>query len=480
MKKHCLLYIPIAILLLLSFVDCAKRGSPSGGLKDSIPPVIVKSVPENYSINFDQKEIRIYFNEYIKLKDLNKELLISPPLKYAPVITPLTSGKYIKIKIQDTLEPNTTYSFNFGKSIVDNNEENSFAFFKYVFSTGDYIDSLKLNGVVKDAKLLNPEVPSSVLLYEIDEDFNDTVIFTEKPNYITVTKDSISSFEFTNIKEGTYLLIALKEKNNDYTFQPELDKIGFVKEKISLPTDENYLLTLFKENTKYSIEKPKHVSKNHILFGFKGNIDSLTIDELSSMPEGFEKKTFLDRNTDTIHYWFKPTLELDSLVFRVMNKKASDTVLVRVKDLYKDSIKITALNSGSLLVIDTLKVHANIPLISIDPEKIIVLNRDSLNIPVNGNLDQKYNIANILFEKTESQSYRVQLLPGALTDFFEETNDTINYRVTTKATSDFGTLNVTLKNADSFPLIVQLVDHRFKVISEEFIETDKPIFFDYI
>jgi hypothetical protein len=163
-----------------------------------------------------------------------------------------------------------------------------------------------------------------------------------------------------------------------------------------------------------------------------------------------------------------------------MNKKISDTVLVRIKDLYKDSLKITALNSGSLLVIDTLKVHANIPFISIDPEKIKILDKDSLNVPVKGRLDHKYNIADIIFNKTESQSYRVQLLPGALTGFFEETNDTINYRVTTKATSDFGTMNITLKNADSFPLIVQLVDPRFNVIYEEFIEINKPIFFDYI
>ena len=113
MKKHRLLYFPIAFLFFLSFADCAKRGNPSGGLKDSIPPVIVKSSHENYTINFKENEIRIYFNEYIKLKDLSKELIISPPLKYTPVITQLNTSKYIKINIIDTLKENTTYSFNF-------------------------------------------------------------------------------------------------------------------------------------------------------------------------------------------------------------------------------------------------------------------------------------------------------------------------------------------------------------------------------
>ena len=480
MKKHRLLYFPIAILFLLSFVDCAKKGSPSGGPKDSIPPIIVKSVPENYSINFDQKEIRIYFNEYIKLKDVNKELIISPPLKYTPTITPLTSGKFIKLKILDTLEPNTTYSFSFGKSIVDNNEENPFDFFKYVLSTGDYIDSLKLNGKVKDAQLFNPEIPSTVMLYEIDEHFNDSVIFSEKPNYITVTKDSASTFEFTNIKEGNYLLIALKEKNNDYTFQPELDKIGFFNEIITIPTDENYELTLFKEIPDYEIDRPRHVSKNHILFGFKGEIDSLNIEELSAMPDGFEKRTFLDLKTDTIHYWFKPSIELDSLQFRVTNKKEIDTLLLRVKDQYKDSLQLSALNSGNILVVDTLKVHANIPIVSIDPEKIKVIDRDSVNVPVSINLDPKFNVSNIVFEKDENQIYLIELLPGALLDFFEKPNDSTFYRVTTKANSDYGTLNVTLENAPDIPIIVQLVNSRFKLISEELIDPNNEVFFNYI
>ena len=109
---------------MLSFVDCAKKGTPSGGPRDSIPPVIVRSSPENYSINFTGDEIEIRFDEYIKLKDINKELIISPPMKYAPIITPLSTSKRLKIKLLDTLKPNTTYSFNFGKSIVDNNEGN--------------------------------------------------------------------------------------------------------------------------------------------------------------------------------------------------------------------------------------------------------------------------------------------------------------------------------------------------------------------
>lgn len=480
MKKHRLLYFPIAFLFLLSFVDCAKRGNPSGGLKDSIPPVIVKSSPENYTINFKENEIRIYFNEYIKLKDLSKELIISPPLKYTPVITPLNTSKYIKIKILDTLKENTTYSFNFGNSIVDNNEENVFKYFKYIFSTGDFIDSLKLSGSIKDAKLIAPDSQTTVMLYEVNENFNDSIIFLEKPTYITTTQDSTQTFELTNIKEGNYLLIALKEINNDYIFQPKNDKIGFVKEYVTIPTDSFYKLTLFKENPEYSIARPKHISKNHILFGFQGNADNLYIGELSMKPEDFTKKTYRDLKTDTLHYWFKPATDKDTLLFLAINDHIIDTLIVRMRDLYQDSLKISAINSGSLRLKDTLKIKANTPLVSLDSEKIKVIDKDSVTVSVTSKIDYKYNLAEIIFNKTENQSYSIQLLPGAITDFFENTSDTLNYRVTTKEISDYGTLNITLSNVRKFPLIVQLVTSKFDVVFEEYLIINKPVFFEYI
>src|SRR6056300_1757510 len=115
----------LLIFIGIGLTNCANRGTPSGGEKDTEPPQIIKSEPENFSTNFKGNEIRIYFNEYIKMKNLQKQLIISPPMEIQPDITPLGSAsKYIKIKINDTLSPNTTYAFNFGVSIVDNNEEN--------------------------------------------------------------------------------------------------------------------------------------------------------------------------------------------------------------------------------------------------------------------------------------------------------------------------------------------------------------------
>ncbi|PZO24132.1 MAG: hypothetical protein DCE86_17030, partial [Flavobacteriaceae bacterium] len=105
------------IILALSVISCAKRGSITGGLKDTLPPVMRSSVPKNFSTNFNVQEIRITFDEYVKIKDVNKQLIISPPMKYPPIVSPTNASKYISIKIKDTLQPNTTYSFNFGSSI---------------------------------------------------------------------------------------------------------------------------------------------------------------------------------------------------------------------------------------------------------------------------------------------------------------------------------------------------------------------------
>ena len=113
------------LLLLFVVIGCAKRGSITGGLKDTIAPVLKVSFPENFNKNFKGNQIKLVFDENVKLKDLKKQLIVSPPMKNEPLILPTTASKTITIKIKDTLQPNTTYSFNFGQSIADNNEGNA-------------------------------------------------------------------------------------------------------------------------------------------------------------------------------------------------------------------------------------------------------------------------------------------------------------------------------------------------------------------
>lgn len=478
--KHRFLYIPIALLFLLSFVDCAKKGRPTGGALDTIPPVIVKTNPENYSINFSESEISITFDEYIKLKDLQQNLLISPPMTYAPIITPLSTAKTLKIKILDTLRENTTYAINFGKSIVDNHEENAYDYYKYVFSTGNYIDSLKVSGTVDDIKFPKNTDPVTVMLYELTEDFKDSLIYTEKPTYITTTKDSTNRFELTNLKEGNYLLLALQETNNDYKFQPKTDKIGFFNDVIHLPTDSAFGLKIFKETPENKIGLAKHETKNHIVFDYQGETPSLDIDVISEVPEDFSYMTFKDSEKDSLHYWFKPALEVDSLLFKIKSQSKIDTVKVRVRDLFADSLKIKPVNPGNLKPRDTFFLRANTPLTVLDSEKIRLTDKDTLAVSFEAAIQKKTNSIALTFERTEEQTYSLLALPGAITDFYESTNDTLQYRMGTKLISDYGEIAIQLNNAKTFPIIVELVDAKFNPIDQVYLNKNKEVNFLYI
>lgn len=453
---------------------------PTGGPKDTIPPVVLKSSPSNYSIRFDKNEIEIRFDEYIKLKNLNQELIVSPPMKNMPFITPLNASKTLKIRIEDTLKPNTTYLFNFGNSITDNNEGNVLEQYKYVFSTGDYVDSLKLSGRVRDAVQVRPEPGATIMLYEINETYTDSVIYKEKPTYVTVSKDTTGLFEFSNLKEGKYLLIALKEKNRSYTFNPKEDKIGFSAEPVTVPSDSLFELTLFKEKPKYKLSRPALKAKNHIIFGYEGEADTLEIHPLDSKKEDFTYYKYKEEGKDTINYWFKPSFEADSVLFSVRNGGRIDTLQVRMRELYRDSLTFKPLTSGTLKLKDTFKIKAARPLIASNSEKVQIMNSDSLNVVAEVRINPTNNLAEIWFEKEERQTYRGLLLPGALTDFFGKENDSLHFQIKTKANSEYGTLNLNLENVNRFPVIVQLVDEKYNVEAEAYLKENEPVFFDEI
>ena len=147
MKK--ILFLFLFSLLLIS---CARVGSPVGGAKDTIPPKVIGSNIDTLRVNVprDIKELRIDFDEYITLKEINKQLIISPPLKKMTKIIPSgMANKYLLIKWEDTLQANTTYNFNFGNAIVDNNESNALKYYNFAFSTGEKIDDFYISGELK-------------------------------------------------------------------------------------------------------------------------------------------------------------------------------------------------------------------------------------------------------------------------------------------------------------------------------------------
>jgi len=455
------------IVISLVLANCANRGNPTGGEKDITPPVITKSTPENYSTNFNAQEIKIHFDEYIKIKELQKQLIISPPMEYEPEITPLgTASKYITIKILDTLRPNTTYAFNFGESIVDNNESNPYPYYRYVFSTGDYIDSLTVNGTIKNALERETDEYVSVLLYDIDSTFTDSIVYNQKPKYITNTLDSTTTFQLENLKAGNYLLIALKDENSNYTFQQKKDKIGFRKEFITVPSDSTYELALFNEAIDFKASRPMLISGNKIVFGYEGDDKEMAIELLSEVPDDFTSVITKESKKDSLNYWYLPKIEVDSLVFKVSHTNYVDTLTVRIKDQIKDSLTIRPVEARTLLLTDDFELEASTPFTSIDHSKINILDKDSAAVAFTSALDSYKNTYKIKFDKTEDNIYKLQMLPGAFTEFFGTQNDTLHFSVRTKPLEDYGDLRITLRNAN-YPVIVQLTNQKGDVVMEK-------------
>ncbi|SDS27663.1 Ig-like domain-containing protein [Winogradskyella sediminis] len=470
-----LLRVLSLILIAISIASCANRGTPTGGEKDILPPEITKSVPENFSTNFKGDEIKIYFNEYVKINDLRKQLIVSPPMDTEPIVTPVSgASEYITIKILDTLEANTTYAFNFGESIVDNNEQNPYPYYRYVFSTGNTIDSLSVKGYVVDALEEEPDTFVSVMLYEVDSTYTDSIIYKEKPRYITNTLDSVTTFSIDNIKAGTYKLIALKDQNSNYLFNQKNDKIGYIEEFITVPSDDSYELKLFKEKVNYKAIKPSQDGETRIIFPYEGDYEAMRIKVLGETPEGYKTRIVKDPTKDTLYYWYKPEFEVDTTFFIVTNDKQIDTFKHRFRTIKADSLTLKPVTQGILNFNEDFTMESNIPLSKIDTTKISIIDKDSLAVPLKVKYDSIFNTYKFPIDKQEDQKYSFTMLPGTFTDFYDNSNkDTLNYSIRTKLKAEYGNIRVNIRNA-KFPLIVQLVNDKGEVMYEQYTK-DSPV-----
>ena len=483
MLKNKLKYI--LILLVIIIASCAKRGTITGGLKDTISPTLSTSFPENFSTNFKEKQIKLEFDEIVILKGIRKQLVISPPMKYEPLIIPTTASKTILIKIKDTLEPNTTYSFNFGQSVTDNNEGNPLNNFKYVFSTGTYIDSLTLNGKVKYAYEKEPESFISVMLYEVNESYNDSIIYNKKdsgekipgPRYITNTLDSLKTFSLENLKAGKYKLIAIKDLNNNNKFDPKTEKIGFFKDFITVPNDTLFELELFQENSAFKAFKPTQETANRLLMGYEGSVTQTETrpkvvlknnnETLASIVTKLPKK-------DSLQIWFKP-IKTDSLKVEVSQGNYNKDFVVKIRNPKKDTLTIGSINPAGFK--DLFALESSTPLVKFDETKIKLINADSTDVKFTTNYDEFNQKLFFDFQKEVGQKYSFNILPGAMTDFFDQTNDTLSYQISTKALEDYGNLKVRLENVKSFPVIIELLKSTGDVVASEYVNENTTINF---
>ncbi|MDO4764184.1 MAG: Ig-like domain-containing protein [Flavobacteriaceae bacterium] len=295
MKKY-FLYLIISVFL----GSCARVGTPGGGDKDTIPPRFLKANMDTSRVNVSRRlgELRLYFDEYIRLRDVSKNLVISPPIKKIKKILPSNlANKYILIQWDEDLQENTTYSFNFGNAIVDNNEGNVLPYFNFAFSTGDKIDNMYIKGSVKDA-MLPPNKNSKngivVGLYPNGADLK------QKPHYITKA-DEKGGFELNYLSEGKYTLIAFQDDNQNSIYEAGKEKVGFLKDTVNLEQSvEDLSLKIYPSRKKIKYIESRAMAGG-MLMRFEGNSKKIEV-----LPIGDELKNYKVSHraySDSVKIW---------------------------------------------------------------------------------------------------------------------------------------------------------------------------------
>ena len=476
-----LVYILFSLIILFG---CAKRGNPTGGPKDSIPPVLVNASPKLNSTNFDSEEIRLTFDEWVKLDKVQDQLIISPPLeKSSYEIKPLSGvTKKVFLKFLDSLAPETTYTINFGNSIQDNNENNPLTFFSYTFSTGETIDSLYIKGNTKDAFSQESDDFISLQLYRVDSLFKDSIIFNDKPTYISNTLDS-TNYKFQNLKEGKYLLIALKDVDNNYFFDPFYDKIGFLDSLITLPRDSIIDLKLFKEETEIIWDKPHFINSEKIGFGYYGKLDLDKIKIESNIPDSVNYVFIKEKETDTLNLWLSKN-SFDSLNFSLIETdtiKLTTVKFDRKRDSLIDSLNLSQKTVNVIHLKESFKISSNIPLNKIEDSLITIRDIDSLIIPFTTSINDRLDEIDIDFEVSPSDNYSIFIKPRAIKDIRGTENDTLQYNVVSQTLEDYGNVFLDVIANNDSKYILHLLDSNSNIIREfKNVNSLSTYIFDYI
>lgn len=473
--KKTYLYLLSGTLLLL-WAACARVGSPMGGEQDKTPPKVVKTIPPNESVNFTGNRIRIYFDEFVTLRDIRKQLIISPPLAYFPEITPSgNASKYINIKILDTLRPNTTYTFNFGKSIQDNNEGNPLSFYTYTFSTGNTIDSLTLKGSIKDALRPKAENFVNVMLYEMGEKYSDSVVYKQRPIYVVNTLDSLTTFELSHLKAGKYMLVGMKDKDNNYLFDPKTDKIGFHPTPITIPTDSSYTLSLFKEVPQTQASRPFQSGEQRISIGYQGEKDSIQVTPLPPFPANWKWVIEKEPAKDTLWLWYHPKVE-DSLKLIVKSNR-TDTTKVNLRKMKPEKWKITPEFKGISPTEEEIVLSSNTPIRAFNKEAIkLIVAKDSTEVGFEPIFTANTSQITLKVKVKEGEKYLFKAF-NAFENFFGQKSDTLQESFSAKKAEDFGSLKLTFKDNVSLPFIIELTDKDAKkVLYEQYVEQTSPTY----
>lgn len=481
-KKGTYLLVPVFYALILGmtlFYGCGTPGQLMGGPKDSKPPKVLKMVPDNYKTNFKGKKIEIEFDEFFKIENEAKEFSVSPEFERQPILK--IKKKVLEVSFQDTLEKNTTYTLNFGKSIADINEGNFIKNFTYVFATGAHLDSLSISGKVTNSLSGAPEIEAVVMIIPLSR---DTIFGKKKPSIYTTT-DSSGNYTLKNLRKDSYKVYAIKEQGGgDKIYQQSTDEVGFIKEPLVLNENKKDInLHTFKEEAKvFRVVDRKLNADGSIFISMNQKLKkpSLTVIEPAGLDAG--KLVKFNKTNDTVKVWLKD-LSFDSTRISILDEgKALDTVKFTrgKKDTYTRTLTATDNLEGNLLNPNRpLKLTFNLPVESADLAKI-TLSEDS--IPKTGLSLAKDSTDFLSYTFTypwvAKRKYEIKFAEGAFTGIFKAKNKLFlkNFELTSK--DNYGTLQLKVVTTEpNKQYILQVVDENKFLVSSSTFASDTTVKF---
>ncbi|MBS1635140.1 MAG: Ig-like domain-containing protein [Bacteroidetes bacterium] len=468
-----MLKIIACMLLTVLFTRCAQITPLTGGKKDTDAPRLLKAEPKQASLNFNAKTVVLEFNEFIVLKDLSNQLIITPAMNQLPDIE--ANGKTVIIKFAEPLQANTTYKMAFGNAITDLRENNPFQDFEYIFSTGERIDSLTLAGSVTKAFDNRPADNTLVSLY--DAQAADSLIYREKPLYICKT-DASGKFRFNYLPDRAFKLIAVKDVNKNLMYDGPDEMIAFYDAPVK-PDSAIYDLKLFKETPAKTFIRKTYATeygKAQIIYN-KPYVDYTSADG---------KGIFAyspNPTKDTLTIYYRDMFDTARVVVRYKDRKA-DTASIRImseesykKLVQKKSLKYfiaTNVSSGSLEYYRFPQISINYPALSgkIDPDRIKLTEwKDSMLNQVAVHLTNPQNdLLNFSLESklSPATAYTLTLEKGLFTDNAGRTSDSTSYNFKTTSPEDYAQLSLKLMFPKKENYIVQLLNDKDQVIRMEF------------
>ncbi len=524
-------------LIIIFLFGCANSITPPvGGPKDEDPPEVLETIPENGSANFTSDRFSIRFNEFVSLDNIQQSALISPPMKELPDFR--IKGKTVQVKFNEDLKPNTTYSVYFGDAITDITEKNPLSNYTYIFSTGDYVDSLSLYGSVTNSFNLTPVEGVFVCLYK---DNNDTIEFDSlpflvPPYYLSKT-DENGRFQFTGLSNDDFFLLGLMDQNSNFFFDQPGEEVAFLdslvhpyfmdrplidtltQDSIAEVNIENDTITIDYEAVIDSLFKEKVISKSVELFMFltEDTIQRLLKSEVLqknklrfsfSQPATnvvFERFTYpLDdslllveysENNDTV-YWHLNNPPIDSLEILVTEK--SDTLgylylkidpsnpnirAGRNKEVPKEYLGWKSNISRIINPDQQLEISFSQPMVKYNnlDSTLLIYGDDTIYSPrfyfVDSNLMNRIRIP---FEPVEEMQYHIYFPDSSFTNWNQLNTEEISLNLQTLPTREYGIFVMHLHPEIKQNYIIQMMDDKETVLDEKYFTNDTTIVYNYM